>query len=56
MSVENENRNCNCQNNNMMMNTMNNNNVEDAPVALNNNWMTDNMCDKCDSDNLTLQL
>ena len=55
MSVENENRNCNCQNNNMPMNNMYNmnNNTEDTmPVALNNNWMMDDMCD-CNSDNLT---
>lgn len=55
MSVENENRNCNCQNNNMPMNNMHNmndNSDNTMPVALNNNWMMDDMCD-CNSDNLT---
>ena len=55
MSVENENRNCNCQNNNMHINNMHNmndNSENTMPVALNNNWMMDDMCD-CDSDNLT---
>ena len=57
MSIENDNRNCDCNNNNSMMlyNNSNNNNFQEAnqPVALNNTWeICDNMNTCCQDESM----